>query len=75
MFENRLLKRLFELKSNEVTGAWRKLYNEELVLLYPSRSIIRMIRSRRVRWEKVARFMENRNAYRILVGKPVRINH
>jgi hypothetical protein len=57
--------------SGEVTGAWRKLHNEELHNLYSSPSIIRMIKSRRTRlaWH-VARMGEKTNAYRILVGKP-----
>jgi hypothetical protein len=54
-----------------VTGDWRKLHNEELHRLYSSPSIIRMIKSRSVRWAgHVARMGEKRNAYRILVGKP-----
>jgi hypothetical protein len=54
-----------------VTGDWRKLHNEELHNLYSSPSIIRMIRSRRMRWAgHVVRMGEKRNAYRILVGKP-----
>jgi hypothetical protein len=54
-----------------VTGDWRKLHNEELHNLYSSPNIIRMIKSRRVRWAgHVARMEEKRNEYRILVGKP-----
>jgi hypothetical protein len=54
-----------------VTGGWRKLYNEELQNLYSSPSIIRIIKSRRVRWARhVARMGEKRNVYRLLVGKP-----
>jgi hypothetical protein len=54
-----------------VTGGWRKLHNEELHDLYSSPSIIRIIKSRSMRWVKhVARMEENRNAYRMLVGKP-----
>jgi hypothetical protein len=54
-----------------VRGGWRKLHNEELHNLYSSPSIIRMMRSRRMRGEgHVARMGERRNAYRILVGKP-----
>jgi hypothetical protein len=50
---------------------WRKLHNEELRNLYGSPSIIRMIKSRRMRWEgNVARMVEKRNTYRILVVKP-----
>jgi hypothetical protein len=55
----------------EVTGGFRKLHNEELHSLYSSPSIIRMVKSRRMRWAgHVARIREKRNAYRILVGKP-----
>jgi hypothetical protein len=71
VFENRVLRRMFGPKRGEVTGGWRKLHNEELRNLYFSPSIIRRIKSRRVRWEEhVARICEKRNAYRILVGKP-----
>jgi hypothetical protein len=56
---------------DEVTGGWRKLHNEELHNLYSSPSIIRIIKSRRMRWTgHVARMGEKRNVYRILVGKP-----
>jgi hypothetical protein len=55
----------------EETGGFRKLHNEELHKLYSSPSIIRIIKSRRMRWVRhVARMGEKRNAYRILVGKP-----
>jgi hypothetical protein len=71
LFENRVLRRIFGPKRDEVTGEWRKLHNEELHNLYASPNIIRMIKSRRMRWEgHVARMGEKRNAYRILVGKP-----
>jgi hypothetical protein len=70
-FENRVLRRIFEPKRDEVTGGWQKLHNEELHSLYCSPGIIRMIMSRRMRWAgNVARKGEKRNAYRILVGKP-----
>jgi hypothetical protein len=56
-----------------VTGGWRKLHNEGLHNLYTSPSIIRMIKSRRMRWTRhVARMEEERNAYRILMGKSER---
>jgi hypothetical protein len=70
VFENRVLRRIFGPKRDEVTGGWRKLHNEELHNLYSSRSIIRMIKSRRMRWTgHVARMGEKRNAYRA-VGNP-----
>jgi hypothetical protein len=66
-----VLRKIFGLKRDEVKGGWRKLHNEELHNLYCSLSIIRIIKSRMVRWEgHVARMTEKRNAYRILVGKP-----
>jgi hypothetical protein len=71
VFENRVLRRIFGHKRNEETGGWTKLHNEELHNLYSSPSIIRIIRSRKMRWAgHVARMGEKRNAYRILVGKP-----
>jgi hypothetical protein len=50
VFENRVLRRTFGLKRDEVTGGWRKLHNEELHNLYSLPSIIRMLKSRRMRW-------------------------
>jgi hypothetical protein len=50
VFENSVLRDIFGLKRDEVTGGWRKLHNEELHILYTSPSIIRMIKSRRMRW-------------------------
>jgi hypothetical protein len=50
VFENRVLRRIFGPRRDEVTGGWRKLHNEELPNLYSSPSIIRMIKSRRKRW-------------------------
>jgi hypothetical protein len=71
VFENRVLRRIFGPKRDEVTGEWRKLHNVELRDLYSSPSIIRIIKSRRMRLAgNVARMGENRNAYRLLVGKP-----
>jgi hypothetical protein len=63
--------RLFGLKGNEVTGGWRKLHNEERHNLYSSPNIIRMIKSRRMRWAwHVTRTEEKSNAHGVLVGKP-----
>jgi hypothetical protein len=71
MFENRDLRRIFRPKRAGVTRGCRKLHNEELHDLFSSRSIIRIIKSRRMRWaEHVARMGEKRNVYRLLVGKP-----
>jgi hypothetical protein len=71
MFENRVLRRIFGPKRDGVTGGWRKLHNEELHNLYSLPSIIRIIKSRRMRWAgHVARMGEKRNVYRLLVGKP-----
>jgi hypothetical protein len=73
IFENRVLRRIFEPKSNAMIGGQRKLHNEELHNLYGSPNIIRMIKSRWMRWPRhVARMGEKRNSYRILVGKPKR---
>jgi hypothetical protein len=70
VFENRVLRRVFGPKRDEVTGEWRKLHNEELHDLYSSPSIFRIIKSR-MRWTgNVARRREKRNAYRLLMGKP-----
>jgi hypothetical protein len=66
-----VLRRIFGPKRDEVTGGWRKLHNEELRDLYSSPSIIRIMKSRRMRWAgHVVRMGEKRNAYRLLVGKP-----
>jgi hypothetical protein len=69
VFENRVLRRIFGPKSDEVTGGWRKLHNEELHGLYSSPSIVRVIKARRMRWAgHVARMGEVRGASNILVG-------
>jgi hypothetical protein len=65
--------RIFGPKRDAVTRGWRKLHNEELHNLYSSPSIIRIIKSRRMRWAgHVTRMGEKRNVYRLLVGKPER---
>jgi hypothetical protein len=70
VFANRVLRRIFGLKRDEVTGEWRKLHNEEL-RDHSSPSIIKIIKSRRMRWAgHVACMGEKRKAYRLLVGKP-----
>ena len=69
-FKNMVLRRTFRPKSDEVTGEWRRLHNEELNDLYSSPNIVRVIKSRRMRWTgHVARMGEERGAYRVLVGK------
>jgi hypothetical protein len=71
VFENRVLRRIFGPKRDEVTGEWGRLHNEELNDLYSSPNIIRVIKSRRMRWTgNVARMGERRGTYRILVGRP-----
>ena len=71
MFENRVLRRIFGTKRDKVTEEWRKLHNEGLNDLYSSPSIVRVIKSRRIRWAgHVARMGEGRGVYRVLLGKP-----
>ena len=71
VFEYRALRRIFGPKRDEVTGEWRKLHNEELNDLYCSPNIVRVIKSRSMRWAgHVACMRERRGVYRILVGKP-----
>jgi hypothetical protein len=66
-----VLRGIFGPKRDEVTGEWRRLHNEELNDLYSSPNIIRVFKSRRMRWAgHVARMGEGRGAYRILVRRP-----
>jgi hypothetical protein len=71
VFENRVLRRIFGPKKDEATGEWRRLHIEELNDLYSSPNVIRVIKSRRMRWAgHVTRMGEKRDAYRILVRRP-----
>jgi hypothetical protein len=71
VFENRVLRRIFGPKRDEVTEDWRKLHNDELHNLYSSSNIISMIKSRWMRWAgHVTRYGDKRNAYSILAAKP-----
>ena len=70
MFENRVLRRVFGTKRDEVTGELRKLHNEELRDLYSLPNIERVVKSRRMKWAvHVARMREGRGVHRVLVGK------
>jgi hypothetical protein len=69
VFEKRVLRRIFGPKRDEVIGDWRKLHNEELHNLYSSPSIIRMIKSRKMRWAWHVARMGMRNIHKIFVGK------
>ena len=71
MFENRVLRRIFGPMWDKVTREWRRLHNEELNYLYAWPHIVRVIKSRIMRWARhVARIGEGRGVYRVLVGKP-----
>jgi hypothetical protein len=71
VIENRVLRRIYGPKRDEVTGGWRKLHNEELHGLYSSPSIFRVIKARRMGWVgHVARMGEVNGAYNIFVGRP-----
>jgi len=70
VFENRVLRRIFEPKRDEVTGEWRTVHNEELNDLYCSPNIVRVIKSRRMKWAgHVARMRKRRGVHRVLVGE------
>ena len=71
VFENRVLRKVFGPKRDDVTGEWRKLHNEEPGELYSLPNIVRVVRSRRMRWARhVARMGEGRDVHSVLVGKP-----
>ena len=71
MFENKVLRRIFGPRRDEVTGDWRRLHNEVINVLYSSPNIVRVIKSRRMRWAgHVARMGDESAVYKILVGKP-----
>ena len=71
VFENMVLRRIFAPRKEEVTGEWWRLHNEELNDLYFAPNIVRVIKSRRMRWAgHVALMGEERGVYRVLVGKP-----
>ena len=71
VFENRVLRRVFGFKRDEVTGEWRKLHNEELSDLYSLPNIVRVVKSRRMRLAgHVARMGQGRVVHKFMVGKP-----
>jgi len=71
VFENMVLRRTFGPRRDEVMGEWKILHNNELNDLYSSPNIVRVIKSRRMRWAgHVGRMGEERGVYRVLVGKP-----
>jgi hypothetical protein len=76
VFENRVWRRIFGPKRDEVIGEWRKLHNEELNNLNCSPNTVRVIKSRRMRWAgNVVRMREGRGVYRVLVVKPEESDH
>jgi hypothetical protein len=71
VFQNSVLRGVFGPKRDEVTGEWRKLHNKELSDLYYLPNIVRVVKSRRMRWAgNVASMGQGRGVYRVLVGKP-----
>jgi len=70
VYENMVLRRIFGPRRDEVTGEWRRLHHEELNDLYSSPNIVRVMKSRKIRWAgHVARMDEERRVYRVLLGK------
>ena len=70
MLKNKVLRKIFGAKNNEITGEWRKLHNAELHALYSLPNIIRSLKLKRLRWAgHVARMEQSKNAYRVSVGK------
>jgi len=73
VFENMVLRNIFGLKRDEITGEWRKLHSEGLTRLYSLPNIIRLIKSKRMRWAwHAARMWKRKSAYRVLAWKPER---
>ena len=71
VFENKVLRKIYGPKRDEMTGEWRRLHNEELHGLYDSPDVVRIMKSRRLRWsDHVARMREKRRLYSIVVRKP-----
>jgi hypothetical protein len=71
VFENKVMRRIFRAKRDEVTGEWRKLHSEELHTLYSCPDVMRQVKSRRMRWAgHVARMGEERKLYKVFVGRP-----
>jgi len=76
VLENMMLRRIFGPRRDEVTREWRRLHTVELNDLYSSPNIVRVIKSRRMRWAgHVARMGEERGVYRVVVGKPEGKSH
>ena len=70
MFENKVIRKIFEVKRDDITGEWRKLHNAERYVLYSSLKTIRNLIWRRLRWAgHVARMEQSRNVHRVLVVK------